>query len=238
MRQIVLDTETTGLAPEDGHRIIEIGCIEIKNRRMTDLRFHRYLNPEREIDEGAAEVHGLTLDKLREYPRFQEVALEFIEFIKGAELIIHNAPFDVGFINHELALLGPAWGCLADYCQIFDTLRLARDRHPGQRNSLDALCKRYEIDNAHRNLHGALLDAELLSDVYFALTGGQSALVLEAETSSGEPSESVSLRVNHARQRRVVVADAQELSAHRERLAHIGEASGGRLVWTEAEPAG
>jgi DNA polymerase-3 subunit epsilon len=235
MRQIVLDTETTGLAPEEGHRIIEIGCIEIRSRRVTEQRFHRYLNPEREIDAGAAEVHGLTLEKLRECSRFQDIALEFIEFVRGAELIIHNAPFDVGFINHELALLGDAWGRLEDYCQIFDTLRLARERHPGQRNSLDALCRRYEIDNAHRNLHGALLDAELLSDVYLALTGGQSALVLDAHSMAGHEIDdsAPALVVNLARQQRVVRADEAELAAHRARLTQIARVSGGPSLWQE-----
>lgn len=235
MRQIVLDTETTGLTPEEGHRIIEIGCIEIRNRRVTEHRFHRYLNPEREIDAGAAEVHGLTLDKLRECPRFQDVALEFIEFVRGAELIIHNAAFDVGFIDHELSRLGEGWGRLEDYCGIFDTLKLARERHPGQRNSLDALCKRYEIDNAHRNLHGALLDAELLSDVYLALTGGQSALVLDAEAPVPHAAlEDVPvLAVNRFRQQRVVYAAPDEVAAHRARLAQIARVSGGRNVWTD-----
>ena len=229
MRQIVLDTETTGLAPEEGHRIIEIGGIEIRNRRPCAERFHRYLNPEREIDAGAAEVHGLSLEKLRECPRFQDVALEFIEFIRGAELIIHNAPFDVGFINHELALLGDAWGRLEDYCTVFDTLRLARERHPGQRNSLDALCKRYEIDNGHRNLHGALLDAELLADVYLALTGGQSALVLDSQARRLHAAEAAPL--GSPRRMWIIPADDTEVAAHRARLTGITRASGGRCLW-------
>ena len=229
MRQIVLDTETTGLAPEEGHRIVEIGGIEIRNRRPSAERFHRYLNPEREIDAGAAEVHGLSLEKLREYPRFQDVALEFIEFIRGAELIIHNAPFDVGFINHELALLGDAWGKLEDYCTVFDTLRLARERHPGQRNSLDALCKRYEIDNGHRNLHGALLDAELLADVYLALTGGQSALVLDSQARRLHAAEAAPL--GSPRRMSIISADDTEVAAHRSRLTEIARASGGRCLW-------
>lgn len=236
MRQIVLDTETTGLAPEEGHRIIELGCIEICNRRVSEQHFQRYLNPEREIDAGAAEVHGLTLEKLREYPRFQEVALEFVEFIRGAELIIHNAPFDVGFINHELSLLGEAWGKLEDYCTVFDTLKLARERHPGQRNSLDALCKRYEIDNAHRNLHGALLDAELLADVYLALTGGQSTLVLDSQTRLGQSAETTRIAsAKESRQPRVIAANAEELVAHHARLVEIARVSGGRCVWPQAE---
>jgi DNA polymerase III subunit epsilon len=232
MRQIVLDTETTGLAPEEGHRIIELGCIEICNRRVSEQRFQRYLNPEREIDIGAAEVHGLTLEKLREYPRFQEVALEFVEFIRGAELIIHNAPFDVGFINHELSLLGEAWGKLEDYCTVFDTLKFARERHPGQRNSLDALCKRYEIDNGHRNLHGALLDAELLADVYLALTGGQSAMELDSQARLGQQAGTASVATRKGpRQSRVISADPGELAAHHARLEGIARVSGGRCVW-------
>ena len=234
MRQIVLDTETTGLSAEEGHRIIEIGCLEISNRRLSGVHFHRYLNPEREVDQGAAAVHGLTLDKLRDYPRFQEVALELLEFVRGAEVIIHNAAFDVGFLNHELARLGEAWGRLEDYCQIFDTLKLARDLHPGQRNSLDALCKRYEVDNAHRELHGALLDAELLADVYLAMTGGQSALGLEARSGERQSARHESLSADFAgRVPRVLKAGAESLEAHARRLAAIERASGGNLVWRE-----
>lgn len=234
MRQIVLDTETTGLSAEEGHRIIEIGCLEISNRRLSGAHFHRYLNPEREVDQGAAAVHGLTLDKLREYPRFQDVALEFLEFVRGAEVIIHNAAFDVGFLNHELARLGEAWGRVEDYCQIFDTLKLARDLHPGQRNSLDALCKRYEVDNAHRALHGALLDAELLADVYLAMTGGQSALGLEARGSDRQFASSEPGSADFAgRQPRVLRAETEALAAHARRLATIAKASGGKLVWPE-----
>ncbi len=233
MRQIVLDTETTGLAPEEGHRIIEVGCIEIVNRRATRNTFHRYLNPEREIDAGASEVHGLTLEKLRDSPRFRDVVLEFLEFVRGAELIIHNAPFDVGFINHELALLGDAWGRLEDYCTVFDTLRMARERHPGQRNSLDALCRRYEVDNAHRELHGALLDAELLAEVYLAMTGGQSALGLESAvtmTSEQRLSEMSGQPIT-GRTPRVLRAGPDEMAAHVARLAAISKSSGGKLVW-------
>ncbi len=241
MRQIVLDTETTGLAPEEGHRVIEVGCIEIVNRRVSRNTFHRYLNPEREIDAGASEVHGLTLEKLRDSPRFRDVVLEFLEFVRGAELIIHNAPFDVGFINHELALLGDAWGRLEDYCTVFDTLRLARERHPGQRNSLDALCRRYEVDNAHRELHGALLDAELLADVYLAMTGGQSALGLDsavAMTPEQRLTEVTGQQIT-GRTPRVLLAGPGELAAHAARLAAIREASGGKLVWEgEIEGAG
>ncbi|MGE3773700.1 MAG: DNA polymerase III subunit epsilon [Gammaproteobacteria bacterium] len=237
MRQIILDTETTGLAPEEGHRVIEIGCIELKNRRLTGRHFHYYLNPEREIDAGAAEVHGLTLDKLREAPRFADVVADFVEFVRGAELVIHNAAFDVGFIDAELARLGSAWGRLEDYCHVFDTLKLARELHPGQRNSLDALCKRYDVDNDHRTLHGALLDAELLADVYLAMTGGQGALGFEIATGL----EAMGAHVEHAatlRQLpplRVVLPRDEEIAAHRARLAAIDKRSGGKCLWLEQE---
>src|SRR5690606_20737351 len=155
-----LDTETTGLAPSEGHRIIEIGCVELVSRRLTGSHYHQYLQPDRVIDAGAMEVHGISNEFLADKPRFADLATDFLDYIKGAELIIHNAPFDVGFIDHELARLGKKWGRLADYCTVLDTLALARRMHPGQKNNLDALCKRYSIDNAHRDLHGALLDAE------------------------------------------------------------------------------
>jgi len=164
MRQIVLDTETTGLEPEEGHRVIEIGCLELLDRQLTGRQFHKYINPERSVEEGALEVHGLSDDFLADQPRFAEVAEEFVEFIRGAELIIHNAAFDVGFLDSELARVEPAKR-IADLAQVLDTLELARELHPGQRNSLDALCKRYEVDNSNRTLHGALLDSELLADV-------------------------------------------------------------------------
>lgn len=239
MRQIVLDTETTGLVAEEGHRIIEIGCIEIRNRRVTEQRFHRYLNPEREIDSGAAEVHGLTREKLQEYPRFADIAVDLIEFIKGAEVIIHNAQFDVSFINYEFKLLGPAWGRCEDYCQVFDTLKLARELHPGQRNGLDALCKRYEIDNSHRTLHGALLDAELLAEVYLALTGGQAALSLDAAPLPVVDSALLAQlsAANKARRPRVITASSEELAAHAKRLEQIARKSGKQCLWLELEPA-
>lgn len=240
MRQIVLDTETTGLAPEEGHRIIEIGCVELKNRRLTGAHFHQYLNPEREIDAGAAEVHGLTWDKLRESPRFADVAEQFIEFVRGAELIIHNAAFDIGFIDAELERLGGAWGRLEDYCSVIDTLKLARELHPGQRNGLDALCKRYEIDNEHRTLHGALLDAELLADVYLAMTGGQGALSLEAfiePDPAGASIETAAAR-RPVSSLRVILPQADELAAHRARLVTIDAHSDGQCLWLEQERLG
>ena len=178
MRQIVLDTETTGLDPAQGHRVIEIGCIEIENRRLTGRHFHCYLNPDREIDEGAVQVHGITSSFLADKPRFRKVAADFLQFVSEAELIIHNAPFDIGFLNCELKLAGGQYGRLEDYCSVVDTLTMARKKHPGQRNSLDALCKRYEVDNSQRDLHGALLDAEILADVYLLMTGGQTSFQL------------------------------------------------------------
>ena len=193
MRQIVLDTETTGLEVSLGHRIIEVGCIELIDRRVTGNHWHFYFNPEREIDSGAFEVHGIGNDFLEDKPRFAELAADFLAFVGGAELIIHNAPFDVGFLDHELSLLEVPPAPLAEHCGILDTLLLARQKHPGQKNNLDALCKRYNIDNSHRSLHGALLDARILSDVYLAMTGGQASLGLDAE--SGETQQETQLEV-------------------------------------------
>lgn len=178
MRQIILDTETTGLEPSQGHRIIEIGCVEMINRKLTGRTYHRYINPKRAIDIEAIEVHGITNEFLEDKPLFADVANEFQEFIRGAELIIHNAPFDVGFINHEFSLMGSSDVQVSNLCSVVDTLVLARQLHPGQKNNLDALCRRYGIDNSHRELHGALLDSEILSDVYLFMTGGQTSLVL------------------------------------------------------------
>ncbi len=237
MRQIVLDTETTGLEPEAGHRIIEIGCIEIHNRRITDRRYHQYLNPERDIDPGAIEVHGLTSEFLGSKPRFAEVAAEFLEFIDGAELIIHNAPFDVGFLDHELARLdGDVATAIAERCTVFDTLPFARELHPGQRNSLDALCRRYEVDNAHRDLHGALLDAELLADVYLAMTGGQVDLQLAADASSNIDSDRETPAVMAIRRAiPVVLPTAAELAAHQANLERVEAASDDGCVWLRGD---
>ena len=182
MRQIVLDTETTGLSTAQGHRIIEIGCVELVNRRLTGREFHRFLNPDRDIDEGAEAVHGITRADLETAPRFHEVVDEFLEFVKNAELVIHNAPFDVGFLEHELKLMEHPQPSIEDHADVLDTLALARELHPGQRNSLDALCKRYEVDASKRDVHGALIDSELLANVYLAMTGGQSSLMLDEET--------------------------------------------------------
>jgi len=236
MRQVVLDTETTGLEPGEGHRVIEIGCIELINRRPTERRFHRYLNPERAVDGGALEVHGLSEEFLRDKPRFCEVAAELIAFVRDAEVVIHNAPFDLGFLDAELERLGGEWGRLLDYCTVIDTLELARQLHPGQRNSLDALCKRYQVDNSARTLHGALLDAEILADVYLALTGGQVTLSLD-ESPAGHLRGSAG-GLSEARRwpaLRVIRADEAELAAHAQRLDAVAEAAGGRCLWREIE---
>jgi DNA polymerase-3 subunit epsilon len=235
-RQIVLDTETTGLEPGEGHRIIEIGCVEVVNRRLTGNTYHQYLQPDRVIDTGAIEVHGITNEFLADKPRFVDVAEEFMDFIRGAELIIHNAPFDVGFINAELARLDGDWGKLDGYCTILDTLVMARRLHPGQKNNLDALCKRYEVDNSNRELHGALLDSEILADVYLAMTGGQTALSLEGSgegVGSGPRAEDIRrLDLNRPRLK-VIYADDEELKSHQQRLAEIEKASGGVPVWLQ-----
>ena len=233
MRQIVLDTETTGLEPSEGHRIIEIGCVEMVNRRLTGNNFHRYLQPDREIDDGAIEVHGITNEFLADKPRFKDVAEEFLDYIKGAQLVIHNAAFDVGFIDHEFKLVGPQLGKTEDHCSVLDTLLLARKMHPGQRNSLDALCKRYEIDNSHRELHGALLDAEILADVYLGMTGGQTNLSLSSgEEEEGGVTGAAIRRLAGVRPRlRVVTATADELVLHDERLQKIDKSSGGNCIW-------
>lgn len=236
VRQIVLDTETTGLEPKEGHRIIEIGCVELINRRLTRRTFHVYLDPERQVDAEAVNVHGLSNEFLADKPKFAEVARDFLAFIKGAQLVIHNAAFDVGFINSELARLGAEWGQIADHCTVLDTLLLARQMHPGQRNSLDALCKRYEIDNSHRELHGALLDAEILADVYLLMTGGQVALTLGGNEAPGMRAEAGIRRLNPSRARLpVVLASAEELHEHHSRLQAIDKSSGGNCLWLRQE---
>jgi len=238
MRQVVLDTETTGLEPELNHRVIEIGCVELLNRRPTGRTFHRYLNPEREIDDGALAVHGIARTDLDGQPRFAEIAEELLAFIGGAELVIHNAAFDVAFLDAELARLPGEPRQLTALCQVLDTLALARELHPGQRNGLDALCKRYAIDNSARELHGALLDARILADVYLAMTGGQGALAL---SEADEPPHA------HARERParmplrlavalpVPLATPDEIVAHEVMLAVIAKASGGRVLWAALE---
>src|SRR5690554_1506569 len=237
MRQIVLDTETTGLEPSQGHRIIEIGCVELVNRRPTNNHFHVYLQPDREVDEGAIEVHGITNEFLADKPRFHEVVDEFLDFIRGGELVIHNAAFDVGFINHELKLLGDHYGTVESICGVCDTLTMARRMHPGQRNTLDALCKRYGIDNSQRELHGALLDARILADVYLIMTGGQTALVLAGQGSEGSSDQPGEIRRLDPQSRPVlpvVRATEEELAAHEQRLAAIEKAAGFAL-WRQME---
>lgn len=228
MRQIVLDTETTGLEHVQGHRIIEIGCVELVGRRLTGAHYHQYLQPDRAIDEGAMEVHGISNEFLADKPRFVDVVDEFLAFIDGAELIIHNAPFDVGFLNSELRKLRRSE--LSNACHgVIDTLVMARKMHPGQRNSLDALCKRYDIDNSQRALHGALLDAEILADVYLAMTGGQRKLGLNAEE-EGEQGGQKIRRLNAQRAAlNVILADEQELHAHQAWLSRLADA--GSCAW-------
>ncbi|MFN7783122.1 MAG: DNA polymerase III subunit epsilon [Lysobacterales bacterium] len=235
MRQVVLDTETTGMPVERGHRIIEIGAVEIINRRLTGRTFHHYIHPEREIDEGAQAVHGISLEFLEGKPRFAGIADELIEFLRGAELIAHNAAFDVGFLNAELARLPNAPG-VRDLAIVTDTLAMARERYPGQRNSLDALCKRLGVDNGHRNLHGALLDAELLADVYLAMTSGQTdlGLAVVAESAAAASARRVSFDPG---QLRVVAASEDDLQTHRAWIDKLKGASGGRSLWPEAAEA-
>jgi len=229
MRQIILDTETTGLEPKQGHRIIEVGCVEVINRRLTGNNFHHYLNPQREIDEGAVEVHGLTTDFLSDKPLYEDIADELYEYLKGAEVIIHNAAFDVGFINHEYRLMGSDHSDMASWCDITDSLHMARKMFPGQRNSLDALCKRYEIDNSQRTLHGALLDAEILADVYLMMTGGQDSLFSDEHATDNDFRPK---RLDKNRPRLPVIkANAEELKLHVQRLEAINKASGGESVW-------
>jgi DNA polymerase-3 subunit epsilon len=232
VRQVVLDTETTGLEPSQGHRIIEIGCVELINRRLTGNRYHQYVQPDRDIDEAAVEIHGITNDFLADKPGFADIAEEFVGFIHGAELIIHNAPFDVGFINHELRLLGGEIGQLSDYCSVLDTLEQARQLHPGQRNNLDALCKRYGIDNSQRELHGALLDAEILADVYLAMTGGQVSLSLEGVRETGSARIAAATRLNADRPPLPVIRPgSEELAAHQRYLREMAEKNGGICIW-------
>jgi DNA polymerase III subunit epsilon len=235
MRQVVLDTETTGINPEAGHRIIEIGCVEIFDRKITGKNYHTYLNPLREVEEGAFRVHGISTEFLKDKPLFKDVIAELIDFIADAELIIHNAPFDVGFLNAELALL--KWSkTLNDYCTVCDTLVMAREKHPGQRNSLDALCKRYEIDNSKRELHGALLDAEILAAVYLAMTGGQGSLFDEEGASDNVGSEIIlNARVHKetfTSNSLVISASQQELEKHQEFISFLVKKSGVNL-WEE-----
>jgi len=230
MRQIVLDTETTGLELTDGHRIIEIGCVELLHRRLSGRTWQRYLQPEREVEAGALAVHGITNEFLASQPRFAEVAAEFLEFVEGAELVIHNAPFDVGFLDAELTRAGIGRS-IADACRVLDTLVMSRQLHPGQRNSLDALCKRYGVDNSRRDLHGALLDARILADVYLAMSGGQAALTLDADPAAADMRAAARRRQRGAVQIPVIRASAEELAAHERALEAIERASNGQALF-------
>jgi DNA polymerase-3 subunit epsilon len=229
MRKIVLDTETTGLDPKQGHRIIELAAIELEGRKVSLRRFHRYLNPEREIEAGAVAVHGLTYERLQNEAKFSDIASSFLEFIEGAELIIHNAPFDIGFLNNELEMIGlPAL-----QNAVVDTLKVAREMHPGKKNSLDALCSRYDIDNAHRSLHGALLDTELLAEVYFAMTRGQESLL---STDVPTIRKHAVLSTDALRPKlRVLLPSEDELAAHTEQLTDIDKATKGACLWKKLE---
>ncbi|MFN7086737.1 MAG: DNA polymerase III subunit epsilon [Burkholderiales bacterium] len=232
MRQIVLDTETTGLDPALGHRIIEIAGVELVDRRPTGNHFHRYINPERESEEGALQVHGLTREFLSDKPRFREIVDEFLDYVKGAELIIHNAPFDIAFLNHEFSLLDLK--PLAEYCpSVIDTLRMAKDMHPGKRNNLNALCERYQIDNSARTLHGALLDAQLLAEVYLSMTRGQESLIIEPESAVVA---CIAERLSPPGLELIVIrASEEERAAHAAQLEDIEKASGGSCVWKRVE---
>ncbi|WP_088328445.1 DNA polymerase III subunit epsilon [Lacimicrobium sp. SS2-24] len=234
MRQIVLDTETTGIDPKQGHKIIEIGCVELNNRRLTGEHFHVYINPQREVEQEAIEVHGITNEMLADKPSFSEIAPQFREFIQGAQLVIHNAAFDVGFMDHEFLLTGQKPGFTGSICTILDTLTLARKMHPGQKNNLDALCKRYGIDNSHRTLHGALLDAEILADVYLLMTGGQTALNLSGNSSSDGSDKSQGIRrlPQNREALKIIRASADELKEHESRLDLI-ENKGGSCIWRQ-----
>lgn len=242
MRQIILDTETTGLEPAEGHRIIEIGCVELINRRASNNRYQQYLNPEREIDAGAMEVHGITNEQLASKPKFADIAQGLLDFIQGAELIIHNAPFDLGFLNSELSRIAnvdkPVR--IEDFCSVLDTLKLARNMHPGQKNDLDSLCKRYKVDNSHRTLHGALLDAEILADVYLDMTGGQTGLFEDTHSPLKSATSTVTVsdirRLDSRRPRLPVIPPSpDELAAHQDWLDELDKKTGGQCVWKRIE---
>lgn len=232
-RQIVLDTETTGLEHRQGHRIIEIGCVELINRKLTGNNYHVYLNPEREIDQGAIEVHGITNEFLQDKSLFADVHQELFDYLKGAELVIHNAAFDVGFLDAEYERITQPTPPIAEACGVHDTLLQARKMFPGQRNDLDSLCRRYEINNSHRELHGALLDAEILADVYLAMTGGQTTLSLDAKTGSAEQNDQSKRRIDYSKLSLPLVKPTNEDSAdHVEWLVRLDEAVDGQSVWS------
>lgn len=235
MRQIVLDTETTGLETSQGHRIIEIGCVELINRRLTGRHYHQYINPEREVDAGAQAVHGISNAMLADKPVFARIVEEFLHFVGDAELVIHNAAFDIGFINYELNLWRPGFGSITERCHVVDTLLMARAKHPGQKNNLDALCKRYGVDNSQRELHGALLDAEILADVYLLMTGGQTALMLGGNQSKNDDGAGQTEQIRRLPTGRpplpIILAAEDELNLHQQKLAAIAKASGDNCVW-------
>ena len=228
MRQIVLDTETTGVSTSNGDRIIEVGCVELINRRFTGNVFHQYINPDREVSQGAFQVHGISNEFLEDKPRFAQISESLKAFLEGAELIIHNAPFDVGFLEYEFELLEDSWKHLEDYCTILDTLKMARKRHPGQKNNLDALCKRYGIDNTRRDKHGALLDAEILAELYLAMTGGQTKMALDVgeQKKTGKKIEQVSVPYVDLP---VIKANERELKAHAQILQSLRD--NGECLW-------
>jgi DNA polymerase-3 subunit epsilon len=241
MRQVILDTETTGLEPSQGHRIIEIGCVEMVNRKLTGNHYHQYIQPEREIEEQAIEVHGITNEFLKDKPIFATIAQDFLDFVKDSELVIHNAPFDIGFLDHELKLIGHQCQSIVEHSgRMMDTLVLARQKHPGQKNNLDALCKRYDVDNSQRDLHGALLDAEILADVYLMMTGGQTALQLNSGDSVDSGANQLMNKENIRRidaglKTPVIKASESEHAAHANKLELINKVSGGNCVWLEQE---
>ena len=236
VRQVVLDTETTGLNPEQGHKIIEIGCVELINRKVSDNHFHQYINPQREIDQGAYEVHGISAEFLSDKPEFSVIVDDLIAYLKGAELIIHNAPFDLGFLDSELTALNRNLGKIEDYCDVIDTLVNARQIHPGQRNDLNSLCSRYEIDNSQRELHGALLDAEILAEVYLAMTGGQTAMLLEDLDGNAFSGLGPDFKQT-AREKPlpVIPPDDEELTAHRKWLELLEKETGASSLWADLE---
>ena len=235
MRQIILDTETTGIDPKQGHRVIEIGCVEMIDRKLTGNHYHVYINPERAVEQKAIEVHGITNEFLADKPVFSAIADEFLEFIRRAELVIHNAAFDVGFINHEFSLLRRGFPNVEDCCGVFDTLALARKKHPGQKNNLNALCKRYFIDNSSRTLHGALLDSEILAEVYLAMTGGQTALLLGNSDGTGDSGGSTIRRLASGRPAlRVISASDIELKKHQNKLEQIQKQSD-NCLWLSSD---
>jgi DNA polymerase-3 subunit epsilon len=232
-RYLVLDTETTGLEPRQGHKIIEIGCVELIERRLTGNNYQQFLNPEREIDEGALEVHGISRSDLEDKPTFGLIADDFLDYVRGATLIIHNAAFDVGFLDHELGLLERNLGSISDYCSVVDTLLMAREVHPGQRNSLDALCQRYFISNEHRSLHGALLDSEILAEVYLAMTGGQLNLLGEQDSTENENQMAIAPRVFDPERAptKIIPASAEEITEHEKWMQMLSEKKGETVSW-------